>query len=141
MRSHLSVLCKNGSRIISHSLDGMTKIWDVKTGKEIITHVLLEQGDWLVRNQQGFFDATENAKRNIFFVRGMRSYALDQFFEKFYQPGMLGESLGHSGQLNQNLRIEDQLKNSPPPRVEIMSPKARRACRQGRNRCDGQNHG
>lgn len=108
--------------LITHSLDGTTRIWDVKTGEEMISHILLNNGDWLVTNQNGYFDATEKAKENIFFVRGLKSYSLNQFFEDFYQPGILGESLKAGGLLNENINIKSKLKNSPPPTVEIISP-------------------
>jgi len=112
----------NDKQLITHSLDGTTRIWDVETGKEIISHILLRDGDWLVTNKNGQFDATEKAKQNIFFVRGMKSYSLDQFFEDFYQPGILGESLKPDGLLNENINLKSKLKNSPPPSVEIISP-------------------
>ncbi|MDW3211832.1 MAG: caspase family protein [Reichenbachiella sp.] len=108
--------------LITHSLDGTTRIWDVKTGEEMISHILLNNGDWLVTNRNGYFDATEKAKENIFFVRGLKSYSLDQFFEDFYQPGILGESLKAGGLLNEKINIKSKLKNSPPPTVEIISP-------------------
>lgn len=108
--------------LITHSLDGTTRIWDVATGKEIISHILLNNNDWLVTNRNGYFDATEKAKQNIFFVRGLKSYSLDQFFEDFYQPGILGESLKQGVLLNDNINIKSKLKDSPPPRVEIISP-------------------
>lgn len=108
--------------IISYSLDGTTRLWDVSTGQEIISHILLNNGEWLVANRSGQFDATEKAKQNIFFVRGLKSYSLDQFFEDFYQPGILGKSLQAGGLLNDHLDIKSKLKNSPPPTVEIISP-------------------
>ncbi|MEP2024664.1 MAG: caspase family protein [Reichenbachiella sp.] len=110
------------THLITHSLDGTTRIWDVDSGKEIISHILLNDGDWLVTNQNGYFDATEKAKQNIFFVRGLKSYSLDQFFEDFYQPGILGQSLKADGLLNENINIKSKLKDSPPPTVEIISP-------------------
>lgn len=109
--------------LITHSLDGTTRIWDVESGKEIISHILLNNRDWLVTNSNGFFDATEKAKKNIFFVRGLKSYSLDQFFEEFYQPGILGNSLRSDLRLN-DINIKSKLKDSPPPRVEIISPTA-----------------
>ncbi|WP_176214713.1 caspase family protein [Reichenbachiella faecimaris] len=112
----------NDKHLITHSLDGTTRIWDVATGQEIISHILLSEGDWLVTNSNGQFDATEKAKQNIFFVRGMKSYSLDQFFEDFYQPGILGKSLQADGLLNDKVDIKSKLKNSPPPTVEIISP-------------------
>lgn len=112
----------NRKHLITYSLDGTTRIWDVATGREIISHILLNDGDWLVTNRKGQFDATEKAKQNIFFVRGLESYSLDQFFEDFYQPGILGKSLQGEGLLNDHLDIKSKLKNSPPPRVEIISP-------------------
>lgn len=108
--------------LITHSLDGTTRIWDTATGKEIISHILLNDKNWLVTNTNGYFDATEKAKQNIFFVRGLKSYSLDQFFEDFYQPGILGQSLLEGKQINQNIDIKSKLKDSPPPRVEIISP-------------------
>lgn len=113
----------NDSYLISHSLDGTTKIWDITTGKEIITHILIGIGDWLVKNDNGFFDATEEAKKNIFFVRGMKSYSLDQFFEEFYRPNLLYESFHKSELLNYDSNIKFKLDESPPPTIEIISPK------------------
>jgi len=109
--------------LITHSLDGTTKIWDIATEKEVITHILIGVGDWLVKTESGFFDATDKAKENIFFVRGLDSYSLDQFFEDFYRPGILNESLQRGGLLNQNININNKLNNSPPPTIEVISPK------------------
>ncbi len=113
----------NDKYLITHSLDGTTKIWDIATGKEVITHILIGIGDWLVKTESGFFDATDKAKENIFFVRGLNSYSLDQFFEDFYRPGILKESLQQGGLLNYNIDINKKLDNSPPPTVEVISPK------------------
>jgi WD40 repeat protein len=113
----------NDKYLITHSLDGTTKIWDIATGKEIITHILIGIGEWLVKTASGFFDATEKAKENIFFVRGLNSYSLDQFFEDFYRPGMLNETLQRGGLLNQNFNINNKLNSSPPPSIEVISPK------------------
>lgn len=113
----------NDKYLITHSLDGTTKIWDIATSKEVITHILIGIGDWLVKTESGFFDATEKAKENIFFVRGLDSYSLDQFFEDFYRPGILNESLQRGGLLNQNININNKLDSSPPPSIDIISPK------------------
>ena len=112
----------NNNQLISHSLDGTTKIWDIATNKEMVTHILIGSDDWLVKTENGFFDATENAKENIFFVKGMKSYSLNQFFEDFYRPGLLKESMSKSNLLNQNIHIQQKLESSPPPSVEIISP-------------------
>ena len=109
--------------LVTHSLDGTTKIWDIATGKEVITHILIGLGEWLVKTDAGLFDATEKAKENIFFVRGLKSYSLDQFFEDFYRPGILKESLERGGLLNQNININNKLNSSPPPTIEVISPK------------------
>ena len=41
----------------------------------------------------GFFDATEGGMEYLHFVKGMEVYELDQFFDDFYRPGLLGEVL------------------------------------------------
>lgn len=109
--------------LITHSLDGTTKIWDIATGTEVITHILIGVNDWLVKTENGFFDATDKAKENIYFVRGLNSYSLDQFFEDFYRPGILNESLQRGGLLNHNIDINNKLDSSPPPTIDVISPK------------------
>ena len=108
--------------LMTHSLDGSTKFWDLETGLELATHILFSKNDWITKTPRGYFDATNGAKENIFFVEGLNSYSLDQFFEDFYKPGILQDALT-SGSDFDNEHIQEKLKSSPPPEIEIVSPK------------------
>lgn len=113
----------DGKRLVTSSRDGSVKIWDIESGKEILTHFSLTENEWLVKTPKGYFDATGVAQQNIFFVNGTKTYSLDQFFDKFYQPGVMKKALEVSN-FNDDRQgnIINELEKSPPPEVAILSP-------------------
>jgi WD40 repeat protein len=112
----------DGEFLITGSHDGTIKSWDIKTGNELLTHIFLGESDWLVKNRDGYFDASEGAKKSIFFVRGTTIYNIDQFFEEFYKPGLLKETYQTRGQVQSDANILKRLEESPPPTVRVLSP-------------------
>lgn len=104
-------------------LDPTTRIWDLKTGKELCALISLDLDDWVVLNPGGYFDASEGARKHVYFVKGMEIYSLDQFFEDFYRPGLLAEVITGKPVERKEINIADILKKSPPPTIEIISPK------------------
>jgi WD40 repeat protein len=115
----------DGKRLITSSRDGSVKIWNLESGEEILTHFSLSENEWLVKTPQGFFDATGLAQQNLYFVNGKTTYSLDQFFDKFYQPGVMKNALNPSTTQDERQgNIINELKKSPPPTVEILAPYA-----------------
>lgn len=112
----------DGKRLITSSRDGSVKIWDLEKGTEILTHFSLTENEWLVKTPQGFFDATGVAQKNLFFVSGTTTYSLDQFFDKFYQPGVMKNALYPSSKDERQGSIYNDLKKYPPPNVTILAP-------------------
>lgn len=112
----------NGKFLITGSHDGTIKSWDLNTGKELLTYIFIGENDWLVKTKEGYFDASEGAKKSIFFVKGTQIYNIDQFFEEFYRPGLLNEVYRSGGSLKTKTNLLKRLEESPPPSVEIMSP-------------------
>jgi len=112
----------DGEFLITGSHDGTIKSWDIKTGNELLTHIFLGENDWLVKNKDGYFDASEGAKKSIFFIKGTTIYNIDQFFEEFYKPGLLKEAYQTRGQVQSNASILKRLEESPPPTVRILYP-------------------
>ncbi len=43
--------------LISHSVDGVTKFWDISSGKEFFEHIHLGEKDWMVKSPDGYFNA------------------------------------------------------------------------------------
>jgi len=112
----------DGKILITGSHDGTIKSWDLKTGKELLTFIFIGEDDWLVKTKEGYFDASEGAKKSIFFVKGTQIYNIDQFFEEFYRPGLINEVFRTGGQLKSDGDIIKRLEESPPPSVSIVSP-------------------
>lgn len=105
--------------LITHSLDGVTKFWDLNTGREFFEHIHLGEGDWMVKNPEGYFNGTDNARKYVHFVSGMKTYSVDQFFHEFYRPDLLPKIFQNRGSNDDLKGIQGKLKTSPPPTVKI----------------------
>ena len=105
--------------LISHSVDGVTKFWDINTGKEFFEHIHLGENDWMVKNPEGYFNGTDEARKYIHFVSGLKTYSVDQFFNEFYRPDLLPKIFQNRSGSNESKGIQGKLKNSPPPTVKI----------------------
>jgi WD40 repeat protein len=112
----------DGKFLITGSHDGTIKSWDLKTGKELLTYIFMGENDWLIKTKEGYFDASEGAKKSIFFVKGTQIYNIDQFFEEFYRPGLLNEVYRTNGQIKTETSLLKRLEESPPPTVDIIPP-------------------
>jgi WD40 repeat protein len=105
--------------LVSHSLDGVTKFWDLSSGKEFFEHIHFGERDWMVKNPEGYFNGTSDARKHIHFVSGMKTYSVDQFFTEFYRPDLLPKIFQNRGG-NDNLKgIQGKLNSSPPPTVKV----------------------
>jgi WD40 repeat protein len=105
--------------LISHSVDGVTKFWDLTTGLEFFEHIHLGEKDWMVKNPEGYFNGTDDARKYIHFVNGMKTYSVDQFFNEFYRPDLLPKIFQNRGGKDDEKGIQGKLKNSPPPTVRV----------------------
>jgi WD40 repeat protein len=114
-----SLLFSNDNRmLISHSVDGVTKFWDVSSGQEFFEHIHLGETEWMVKNPDGYFNGTGEARKYIHFVNGMKSYSVDQFFNDFYRPDLLPKIFQTRGG-GEMKGIQGKLLSSPPPTVRI----------------------
>lgn len=111
-------LSADGKMLISHSLDGLSKFWNLETGKEFFEHIHLGEFDWLVKNREGYFSATDGARKFIHFVEGTRTYAVDQFFQEFYRPDLLPK-IFQVRNSDDSRGIYGKLRNAPPPELKI----------------------
>ncbi len=110
--------------LVSSSQDGITKVWDLKSKKELYSHIALDRKNWMAKTLSGHFYATEKAMQSIHFVKGLNTYALDQFFEDFYEPGIVESVMSKRALPGKDRDIGTSLTKSPPPRIEIISPKS-----------------
>jgi WD40 repeat protein len=107
--------------IISGSRDGSIRIWNVETHKELLSMAFLNQNDWFMKTPEGYFDASEGAYKSISFVKGTDLYAIDQFFNEFYRPGLYEQVV-----FNKDIGFRDNILHKidtyPPPKLEIVLP-------------------
>jgi len=113
------LLSPDAKMLISHSVDGVTKFWDINTGKEFFEHIHLGESDWMVKSPDGYFNATDDARKYIHFVSGLQTFAVDQFFNEFYRPELLPRIFQERGGSKESKSIQGKLKDSTPPTVKI----------------------
>ncbi len=104
--------------LISHSVDGSTKFWELNSGREFFEHIHFGENEWMVKNPEGYFNGTQDARQFIHFVDGMKTYSVDQFFDEFYRPDLLPKIFQSRG--GEDFKgIQGRLQKSPPPTVKI----------------------
>src|SRR6185369_17199223 len=104
--------------LISHSVDGATKFWDLNSGKEFFEHIHFGENEWMVKNPEGYFNGTQEARQFIHFVSGMKTYGVDQFFDEFYRPELLPKIFQNRGG-DGSQGVNQKLRGSPPPVVKV----------------------
>jgi WD40 repeat protein len=109
-------------RLLTGARDGTTRLWDLATGQEILSLTTdPTRKSWAVAAPDGLFDATGPGRQLLGF-RFTKTLAgnMDQFFDEYYRPGLLAEVFQGRWPMAQK-----PLGRSKPPRLKIVSPKAR----------------
>lgn len=104
--------------LISHSVDGVTKFWNLQSGHEFFEHIQIGDKDWLVKNKEGYFNGTDGARKFVHFVKGTKTYSVDQFFNEFYRPDLLPKIFQSRGG-DRSKGVETKINRSPPAVVKI----------------------
>lgn len=128
LRGHKSIITSvtftpDEKRLVSTTIDGITKFWDIETGAEIITHFSIGSKDWLVTTPGGYFNGTGDAQKQVHFVKGLESFSLNRFFDRYYNPVEIEKTYEQGIGGGQRQGLLDQLRSHPPPEVEITTPK------------------
>ena len=80
--------------VISSSLDGTTRIWDVKTGKELCSLISFDNGTWFVTAPDGRFDTNniESSTAGIHWIvpdEPLNPLPIEIFMRQYYEPKLL----------------------------------------------------
>ena len=113
-------LSKDGKMLVSYSTDGVVKCWNLESGLEFYEHVHISSREWMARTPQGYFSATEKARADIHFVKGMDVFSVDQFFE-YYRPDLIERVFVNRGSSPTGMEqdVDKNLLLSPPPTVKL----------------------
>ncbi|HQQ97896.1 MAG TPA: caspase family protein [Cyclobacteriaceae bacterium] len=84
------------SILVSSSIDGQIKFWDVIAQKEILELRNPAGAEWMVKTPDGLFDASPTQFRDLYFVRDQEVIELEQMKSRFYEPHLLQKKLGYS---------------------------------------------
>lgn len=90
-----SVAFRSDGRILAvgHQ-DSAIDFWEVASGTLLATAVGLDSGrDFVVVTPEGFFDGTPTGTALLEWRLGGRTFAVEQFFQEFYHPGLLADIL------------------------------------------------
>jgi len=84
----------DGKYLISGSEDGTVILWNTITYEKAVSMIPGKEGVWLAFSSDGFFDGTRSAWQLVPFrfpSEPLRLYEPEQFFNQFYQPGLLAD--------------------------------------------------
>ena len=88
----------DGKRFITSSIDGTRRIWNLETGKEMVSLISTGPKDFAIVNPQQYYYSTKGAQHLIHFVKGLEVFPFAQFDLKYNRPDIIIESLEASNE-------------------------------------------
>ena len=77
----------------AHS-DGVVRIWDISTGKELLSMVSFTDGEWISITPEGYFNVSKNGAKYLNVLTGPMSVtSIDTYYETFYRPDIVKSAL------------------------------------------------
>ena len=122
-RVNAATYSRDGSRVITASGDGTTRIWDAQTGAWLLTLLSFSDGSWAVVDPEGRFDGSDDGEVDgLAWVIGGEGYRLDQLRAHYYDPGLLAKVLGFRSEPQRAVPPLSDVR--PPPKVRLDGPTA-----------------
>jgi hypothetical protein len=109
---------RDGRLIITGSEDA-ARLWDARTGTELLRRFSVDARDWAVVAPDGRYDGSPAGFGRLHYALGLQTIALTAFAEKFYIPELTGVILSNAAYTGPDLRRGFGL----PPAVRIVSPR------------------
>lgn len=85
---------RDGRRIVAASTDGTARVIDVPSGAS--AQLVAERGEWLMIDDEGYFDASKEGGGLVNLVAGLTPYSIDQLAARNNRPDRLLTNL-HAG--------------------------------------------
>ncbi|WP_298899515.1 caspase family protein [uncultured Psychroserpens sp.] len=93
------------------------EIFDIKKNKKLADYYYFSENEWYVVTPEGFYDKSDFAKDNLYYVYNDEEvFNLDQFQKDYQVPGLLDMLLGKdkNNSIPTKLSLKEQIKNLPP---------------------------
>lgn len=105
--------------ILSASDDGLIKLWNIETGKELLTIALFKDGEWVSITPSGYFSSSKNGAKHINILTSpLTVINIDKHHHKFYRPDLI--SLASTGTSIPSIISEEEKKEA---RTSIITKK------------------
>ncbi len=105
--------------VISGGFDGTIRFWNGNTGEEFIKFVGLNNGEWIIVTQEGYYNSSLNGHKYLNILVNKKVYGIDQFYDLFYRPDIVTSKLRDENIKDLiTLTLSDAIK-TPPPRVSF----------------------
>ena len=79
---------RDGQRLLTVSIDGAIRLWDLGTGSTLLTRYVMDEREWVAVAPDGRFEGTEEAMQRLHYARGVETVPLEAFFDRYYTPGL-----------------------------------------------------
>ncbi|MCK9196864.1 MAG: caspase family protein [Syntrophales bacterium] len=105
--------------VISGGFDGTIRFWNGNSGEEFIKFVGLNDGEWIIITQEGYYNSSLNGHKYLNILVNKKVYGIDQFYDLFYRPDIVTSKLRDENIKDLiTLTLSDAIK-TPPPRVNF----------------------
>ncbi|MDX1463310.1 MAG: caspase family protein, partial [Marinirhabdus sp.] len=102
--------------LVAIESDQLVRLYDGTNSKLLATLVMFKNDEWAVMTQDGHFEASKGAMSSMYYRVGDATVKLEQFYEPFYTPGLLGQLLTRTFSPESDINIDDV---KSPPEISI----------------------
>ncbi|MDO9067422.1 MAG: thioredoxin domain-containing protein, partial [Deltaproteobacteria bacterium] len=101
--------------LASGSSDGTIRLWDQKTGREIVQFVDFGNTEWIAITPEGYYNSSALGHEYLSIRRGNKVYGIYQFYDVFYRPDIVSAKIkGEDVKGLVTLTVDEAIKNPPP---------------------------
>ena len=83
----------DAKRLISGSMDGTRKVWNLEKGEEMVSLISTGKDDYAIVTPDQYYYATKGAQKSIHFVKGVKIFPFAQFDLIYNRPDIILERL------------------------------------------------
>ena len=99
--------------------DSSVRVLSAEEGSDVVTILAFDDRSWIAYTPQGYYYGTEKASRHVAWRVDNNVYDFDQFFDRFFEPGIIAQALlGEKVQTGLSIART----SAPPPKVTILRP-------------------
>lgn len=119
------VFTASGDKLISGDSEGMIKVWDINSGKELFSRMQISRTEWLATTPDGSFDGSSKSLDVVNYVSGMEVIPVGSLFDKYYTPDLIQKVNNGTKKTETGENLHQILKTSPLISFEISDVSAR----------------